>query len=113
MSQQNTGKPDVEALENAASVIQREEQKLAGHNISGGAASKAKSLADKAADMYDESGTATINKKINLKNIDDAARTIQREESKICGGETPSSGAAAAAQSFAARVSRGEDPTKG
>lgn len=37
MSQQNTGKPDVEALENAASVIQREEQKLAGHNISGGA----------------------------------------------------------------------------
>ncbi|CAG8734832.1 13725_t:CDS:2, partial [Rhizophagus irregularis] len=78
MSQQNTGKPDVEALENAASVIQP---------------SKAKSLADKAADMYDESGTATINKKINLKNIDDAARTIQREESKICGGETPSSGA--------------------
>lgn len=43
--------------------------------------------------MYDESGTATINKKINPKNIDDAARTIQREESKICDGETPSSGA--------------------
>lgn len=37
MSQQNTGKPDIEALENAASVIQHVEQKLAGHNIPGGA----------------------------------------------------------------------------
>ncbi|GBB86114.1 hypothetical protein RclHR1_12580002 [Rhizophagus clarus] len=113
MSQQSTGKPNVEALENAASVIQREEQKLAGQNLPKGAASKAKSLADKAANMYDEPNTTTINEKINPKDIDDAARTIQREESKLCEGETPAGGAAAAAQSFAARVGRGEDPTKG
>jgi hypothetical protein len=37
MSQQNIGKPDVEALENAASIIQQEEQKLAGQNLPRGA----------------------------------------------------------------------------
>jgi hypothetical protein len=44
--------------------------------------------------MYGEPNTTTTtNKKINPKDLDDAARTIQREESKLCDGETPSSGA--------------------
>lgn len=56
-------------------------------------ASKAKSLADKAANMYDEPNTATNNKKISSKDLNDAVRTIQREESKIRDGETPPDGA--------------------
>jgi hypothetical protein len=105
-----TNKPDVENLENAASTIQREEQKVEETTRPGGPgiyyiffflhgnfkliinhlflAAKAKSFADRAADVYDEPKISTINRPVERnpkpspQAVDDAARTIQREEAK-------------------------------
>lgn len=55
-------------------------------------AAKAKSLADKAADIFGEPNNATINKKYvrpNPELVDDASRTIIREEAKLYGGTPP------------------------
>ncbi|GES90270.1 hypothetical protein RCL_jg13386.t1 [Rhizophagus clarus] len=112
MSRQYMRKPDVEALENAASTIQREEQKLEEATFSGGPAAKAKSFADRVSDAYDEPHMTTASKQ-NMKPspqaVDDAARCIQREESKLYGGGPMPGGPASTAQSFAAKVNREEN----
>jgi hypothetical protein len=57
---------------------------------------KAKSFADKTADIYDEPNNATIDKKyvrLNPELVDDAARTIEREESKLHGVGVATGGA--------------------
>ncbi|GET04513.1 hypothetical protein RCL_jg7916.t1 [Rhizophagus clarus] len=96
-SKPKTSKSDIEALEEAATIIQREETE------------KAKALVDQAASTYDEPDVSPIpfkenrNEKACPELVIDAQRTIQREEAKLHGGENPPDGAAAAAQSIASR----------